>query len=81
MMSDTVCPMCRNGVLARGEGRLDQSGDTFLPTVTWTCACCEYRVFEPARTAGWRPAFGQDAPPAPSEGGEETPAVLPRLAA
>jgi hypothetical protein len=46
--------MCHDGVLSRSEGRLDQSGDSYLPTMVWTCARCEYTRYEPALHAQWR---------------------------
>ena len=65
-MSETLCPICRADVLVRAEGRLEQSGDTYLPTATWTCPCCEYRRFEPALRARWRAAAesGSESEPA-----------------
>lgn len=56
-MPDLTCPICRNGVLERGEGRLDQSGASFVPTVVHRCRLCEYARFEPAVRAKWVPAF------------------------
>lgn len=61
-MTDITCPICRGGVLSRGEGKLEQSGDSYLPTVVWSCALCEYRRYEPATGARWRSA----AEPAPA---------------
>lgn len=60
MTTDVMCPICRGGVLARGEGKLDQSGDSFLPTVRWRCALCEYTRYEPATHARWRPGPAQE---------------------
>jgi len=55
-MSGLACPMCRDGILERREGRLDQSGDSYLPTVASRCPRCEYVRFEPAIHARWVPA-------------------------
>jgi rubredoxin len=48
-----TCPMCHDEKLTRSEGRLDQSGESYLPTVVWRCARCEYTRFEPAVHAKW----------------------------
>ncbi len=48
------CPMCQAGEMARSEGRLDQSGYTYLPTTCWSCAICGFARFEPALGAHWR---------------------------
>ncbi|HET8539171.1 MAG TPA: hypothetical protein VFL83_04805 [Anaeromyxobacter sp.] len=54
-MSETVhCPMCADGVAVRGEGRLEQSGDTWLPTNVWRCDRCGYTRYEAALDARWR---------------------------
>ncbi|BDG05826.1 hypothetical protein [Anaeromyxobacter oryzae] len=52
-MSDVPCPMCRDGVLVRSDGQLDQSGASHLPTHVWRCGRCEYTRFEPALHARW----------------------------
>ncbi len=57
-MTDIACPVCNGATLVRGEGKLDQSGDSFLPTVVWSCGCCGYARFEPARDRKWRAAEG-----------------------
>jgi hypothetical protein len=54
-MSDRSCPMCHDGVLEHAQGRLDQSGDSYLPTLVWRCPRCEYSRFEPALRVRWRP--------------------------
>lgn len=33
------CPCCRDGILVKGTGVLDQCGQTYLPATTWTCSC------------------------------------------
>jgi rubredoxin len=48
------CPMCADGEVTRGEGWLEQSGDTCLPTMVWTCSVCGYVRFEPATEAWWQ---------------------------
>lgn len=54
-MPDNVhCPMCSDGVAVRRDGRLEQSGDTFLPTTVWTCDRCGYARYEAALDARWR---------------------------
>lgn len=49
------CPGCGQHDVVRGEGRLDQSGEQYLPCVTWTCGGlyggCGYKNWE-------RPADG-----------------------
>lgn len=62
MTTDVMCPICRGGVLAREEGKLEQSGDSFLPTVRWRCALCEYTRYEPAPHARWQPGPAQEEP-------------------
>ena len=57
-MSNAACPMCRDGRLERMEARLDQSGDSYLPTIAWRCSRCELTRFEPAIHARWIPGAG-----------------------
>ena len=54
MVERLHCPMCPDGELSRGEGRLDQSGETYLPTVVWGCTTCGYARYEAAVGATWR---------------------------
>ena len=54
MAENVRCPMCDDGVAVRGEGRLEQSGDTWLPTTVWTCDRCGYARYEAALGAHWR---------------------------
>ncbi len=49
------CPMCADGEVVRSEGKLDQSGNTYLPTSVWTCANCGYVRWDPAVVVHWRP--------------------------
>jgi hypothetical protein len=49
------CPMCTDGVLTGGDGKLDQSGHTYLPTTVWSCDLCGYVRYDPANVARWRP--------------------------
>ncbi len=59
-MPDYVsCPMCEDGVAVRAEGRLEQSGDTWLPTTVWTCDRCGWAHYDAARDTHWR----DDGPP------------------
>jgi hypothetical protein len=55
MTEGTRCPICQAGSIHRGEGRLDQSGGTYLPTTVWTCEVCGYAQFEAALGKDWRP--------------------------
>ncbi len=59
------CPMCADGVITRSEGRLDQCGNTHLPTTAWTCDICGYVRYDPALEAQWRAdeAVAGAAPP------------------
>lgn len=58
-MTET-CPMCREGELAAAEGRLEQSGDSYLPTTVWSCGTCGYTRYAPALHARWR-RLGEEA--------------------
>jgi hypothetical protein len=64
-MTEITCPICKGGVLRRGEGKLDQSGDSYLPTVVWSCAICEFKHYEPATRARWCTEAEAEAAPAP----------------
>ncbi len=82
MVYDTGCPMCHDGVLLRTEGRLDQSGDSYLPTAVWTCPRCEYSRFEPALNVRWRSALKPEpASPGRTDREEELPPEPTRRAA
>jgi len=50
--------------MVRREGRLEQCGDTYLPTTVWSCTRCGYAKFEPAMGVRWR----SDAEPGPAPG-------------
>lgn len=84
-MSSLACPMCRDGILEHREGRLDQSGDSYLPTSALRCPRCEYARFEPALRARWVPAVAPvgDMTVAPKVDAtlEEIEAALEALAA
>jgi len=54
-MADDRCPVCKNGDVRRHEGKLDQSGFTYLPTVVWSCDVCGYARYEAVRDARWLP--------------------------
>ncbi len=56
-MQNESCPMCRDGVLTASGGRLDQSGESYLPTVVWSCARCGYTRYEAAVHARWQASF------------------------
>jgi len=62
-MNDTAhCPMCADGEVTRSEGRLEQSGETYLPTSIWTCNTCGYVRYEAAVVVHWRPVESCRAP-------------------
>jgi hypothetical protein len=46
--------MCADGVLTATEGRLDQSGATYLPTTIWSCNTCGCARYESATRVAWR---------------------------
>jgi rubredoxin len=54
MPETRACPMCDGGEVVCREGRLEQSGDTYLPTTVSTCTICGYARFEPALGVRWR---------------------------
>lgn len=58
--------MCAGGELVRREGRLDQSGDTYLPTAVASCPRCGWASFEPAVGVRWRSALEERAPAPPA---------------
>jgi ribosomal protein L37AE/L43A len=60
MIDSDKCPMCADGEVTRSEGRLDQSGATYLPTNVWTCKVCGYVRFDPAMAARWLPLYGDE---------------------
>ena len=81
-MREHACPICRQGTLERGEGRLDQSGDSYLPTTAWRCPRCEYARFEPVPQGRWVPASAPVAMmPTASRAAEPEPAAPPAPAA
>lgn len=67
MPDSQPCPMCPDGEVVRSEGRLDQCGETYLPTVVWGCTTCGYARYEPATGAAWRGRYDDVADPAPLE--------------
>ncbi len=54
MIDRDKCPMCADGEVRRSEGKLEQSGATYLPTAVWTCNVCGYVRYDPATDARWR---------------------------
>lgn len=46
--------MCDGGEMVSREGRLEQCGETYLPTVVSSCARCGYTKFEPAIGVHWK---------------------------
>jgi hypothetical protein len=69
MSKPTTCPMCEGGEMVRREGRLEQSGETYLPTIVSSCEICGYTKFAPAVGVRWRSEV------------EATPSAGPRRAA
>jgi len=61
MYATAPCPNCAHGVLSSSEGKLDQCGNTYLPTILWTCDTCGLERYEPATLARWRPVGSGDA--------------------
>jgi hypothetical protein len=57
--------MCRDGFLTPAEGKLDQSGRTYLPTTVWSCEVCGCARYEPAKTSPWRSHAADEAGTAP----------------
>jgi hypothetical protein len=76
-MTEITCPMCNGGTLARGDGRLEQSGDSHLPTVVWSCGRCGYARYEPAVGKRWRASHPAAGDTAPSGGSGPTAAAEP----
>lgn len=58
-----LCPICAAGEVMPTGGQLDQSGETYLPTVVWACNTCCYARYEPALHAGWVPRLGHATVP------------------
>jgi hypothetical protein len=69
MSEPRTCPMCEGGEMVRREGRLEQSGETYLPTVVSSCEICGYTKFAPAVGVRWKSEV------------EMTPSAGPRKAA
>ena len=55
------CPMCRDGFLTATEGKLDQSGGTYLPTTVWSCDVCGCARYEGAQASPWRSHAADEA--------------------
>jgi hypothetical protein len=55
------CPMCKDGMLTASEGKLDQSGGTYLPTTTWSCDVCGCVRYDGAKASAWRGREASDA--------------------
>lgn len=64
MSEPRTCPMCDGAVMVRSEGRLEQSGDTYLPTIVSSCPVCGYTTFEPAVGVRWKSELEAEAPAA-----------------
>src|ERR687887_489628 len=64
MTRTAKCPMCADGVLTGTDGKLDQSGNTHLPTTVWACDVCGCVRYDPANVARWRPLESAYAPSA-----------------
>jgi predicted RNA-binding Zn-ribbon protein involved in translation (DUF1610 family) len=54
MANPRACPICRGAEMVGREGKLDQSGNTYLPTVVLSCPVCGYTKFAPAVGARWK---------------------------
>jgi len=81
-MLEHACPICRQGTLERSEGRLDQSGDCYLPTAVWRCPRCEYARFEPVPHGRWVPATAPVAEmPSPARDAQTVPGAPARTKA
>jgi len=65
MYATAPCPNCAHGVLSSREGKLDQCGNTYLPTILWTCDTCGLERYEPATGAHWR-SVAQEATATPA---------------
>jgi len=61
MSEPRACPICRSGQLTRREGRLDQSGETYLPTSVLGCTVCGYVKWQPALGVRWRSSLAEPA--------------------
>jgi hypothetical protein len=46
--------MCDGAEMMRREGRLEQSGETYLPTIVSSCPVCGYTKFAPAVGVRWK---------------------------
>jgi hypothetical protein len=55
MTRTAKCPMCNDGVLTGSDGKLDQSGNTHLPTTVWACDVCGCVRYDGAARVGWQP--------------------------
>jgi hypothetical protein len=55
--------MCDAGEVVAQEGRLDQSGDTYLPTTVRRCGLCGYAEWKPALGVRWRAGAAVAAQP------------------
>ncbi len=60
MTERDLCPTCQAGNVRSREGRLEQSGYTYLPTTVWSCDVCGYARYEPALGTRWRPAADRE---------------------
>jgi hypothetical protein len=53
--------MCADGVLTASEGKLDQSGHTYLPTTMWSCDTCGCVRYDAANSARWQSERSREA--------------------
>jgi hypothetical protein len=65
MSEPRSCPMCDGGEMVRSQGKLEQCGDTYLPTTVSSCSLCGYAKFEPAVGVHWR-SEGEPVPVIPA---------------
>jgi hypothetical protein len=50
----TETRICCGTEMKRSEGRLEQSGQTHLPTIVWTCETCNTQHWDAARNVPWQ---------------------------
>ena len=61
MTRTAKCPMCTDGILTRTDGKLDQSGETYLPTAIWACDTCGCVRYDAAKVAAWKSHGAQES--------------------
>lgn len=61
MIEGQRCSMCQAGEIRQSQGRLDQCGNTYLPTTVWTCDVCGFARYEAARDVPYRSSLPEPA--------------------